>query len=276
MKRKGFIKDKIKMPKFIFKNRQLLEEKQATISIHERGFLFGDGIFETCKIIDGKIFDFAAHQARIIKALEVLKFSAEISDLEKRSYQLIKKNSLKNGILRISISRGIGSAGYLPTYDSQALIIIETLPERKLPKKISLGISKTKTPKIPFKSMSALPYILTKIEAQGKKLFDLVMISESGFVAETSSANIFWVKNEVIYTPHESCDIVLGTIRHRILEMTSFKIKKVKASVTTLKNADEIFLTNSSFLILSVDEFLNKKLRKEFTKKMRQSLLSLS
>lgn len=272
------------MPKFIFKNHQLLEEKQATISIHERGFLFGDGIFETLKIIDGKIFDFNRHEARIIKALKLLKFSAEISDLEKKSYQLIKKNSVKNGILRISISRGIGSRGYLPTYESKALIIIETAEERKLPTastgsgqaKICLGISKIRTPQIPFKSMNAMPYILAKIEAEEKKYFDCVMLSKDGFVAETSSANIFWVKNGVIYTPQESCDIVLGCLRERLLEDKSLKIKKVKAKISALKNADEIFLTNSAFLILSVDEFLNKKLRKEFAKKIRQSLLQLS
>ena len=82
------------MPQFIYKNHQLLEEKQALISINERGFLFGDGIFETCKIFDGKIYDFKSHEARIRDGLKALKFSAEISDLEKKSLQLIKKNKI--------------------------------------------------------------------------------------------------------------------------------------------------------------------------------------
>lgn len=250
------------MKKYIIKNHRLLEERQAQISIHERGFLFGDGIFETCKIFNKKIYDFESHQKRIEAALKILKFSADISNLEKKSYKLIKKNNVKNGILRISISRGIGSVGYLPALDTQALIIIETLRERELPQKISLGISKIIAPKIPFKSMNSLGYVMNKIAAAEQKKFDLVMFSEKKFIAETSSANIFWVKNNQIFTPHESCNIVLGCVRKKLLKMSDLKIKEAKATLTTLKNADEIFLTNSSFLLLCVDEFLGKKLIK--------------
>jgi branched-subunit amino acid aminotransferase/4-amino-4-deoxychorismate lyase len=263
------------MKKYLFKNQQLILEKQATISPHERGFLFGDGLFETCKIIDGKIIDFDLHLTRINKALALLKFSAETKNLEKNSYELIKKNSLKNGILRISLSRGIGSKGYLPTYESKALTIIETFFDRELPKKIRLGIAKTSTPGMPFKPMSALPYVLARIEAEEQKTFDVVMLSEKKFVAETSSANIFWVKNSTIYTPDESCGIVLGCVRERLLKMPGIKIKKTKARLAALKNADEIFLTNSAFLVILVDEFLGKKLAKNVGEKISVELRNL-
>jgi branched-subunit amino acid aminotransferase/4-amino-4-deoxychorismate lyase len=257
------------MKKYVFKNQNLVAEEKATISIRERGFLFGDGIFETCKIINGEIFDFHLHEARIHRALKLLKFSAEISDLEKKSYQLIKKNSAENGILRISISRGIGSAGYLPTNESAALVIIETFPARELPKKIRLGIAETRTPGISFKPMSATSYVLAKIEAKEQKSFDAAMLSDKNFIAETSSANIFWVKNGQIYTPHESCGIVLGCVRERLLKIPELKIKKVKAKISALKNADEIFLTNSSYLVILVDEFLGRKLSKNLSKKIK-------
>lgn len=259
------------MDKFIFKNHQLIAEKQATISIHERGFLFGDGLFETLKIFDGKILDYKAHKTRIIKGLKALKISAEISDLEKKSTQLIKKNKIKNGILRISISRGIGSRGYLPTHESKPLIIIETLEERKLPEKISLGISSIQAPKNPgFKSMNALPYVLAKIEAAEKKLFDCVMLTEKKFIAETSSANIFWIKNGKIFTPKKSCGILPGTVREKLIK--KLKVKEVEAKISALKNADEIFLTNSAFGILSVNELAHGKGTKKLQTKLTGKL----
>ena len=258
--------------KYIFKNQQLVEEKQATISIRERGFLFGDGIFETCKISNGKIYDFRSHENRICKGLKTLKIFVEIADLEKRSQHLIKKNQVKNGILRISISRGIGSAGYLPTHESGPLVIIETLVERKLPEKICLGVSKIIAPKTAFKSMNALPYVLNKIAAQESNFFDCVMLSEKKFIAETSSANIFWVKNGKIFTPSESCEILPGTIRRKLLKISPFKIFAVEAKISVLKNADEIFLTNSSFLILPVDEFIGRKMQKNFGKEFLKLL----
>ena len=323
------------MKKFIFKNHQLLEEKQAQVSINERAFLFGDGIFETCKIFNGKIYDFKSHEARIIKGLKTLKFSAEINDLEKRSQKLIKKNNVKNGILRISISRGIGSFGYLPAEDSQSLIIIQTLEERNLPTKISLGISTIKKPSknslpIDCKTMQALPSILTKIEAKEKNLFDCVMLSQENFISETSSANIFWVRtssksrcdevdSEVcenrsgdvskhtlseeakanfskrpsqlddfeqvlgkgkIYTTSKACDILPGTVRQKLLKISPIKIFEVKAELSDLKNAEEIFLTNSSSLVIAVDELvffekgkkIIKKLQKNFGNKFQKLL----
>ena len=255
--------------KYIYQNHRLIDEKQAKISIHERGFLFGDGFFETCKIINGEIFNFKAHERRINKALKYLKFSAKINDLEEKSLKLIKENKINNGILRISISRGIGSKGYLPTYESESLVIIETLETRKLPTNIKLGISKIKTPEIPFKSMNSIPYILAKIEAKKQSCFDVVMFSKQGFVAETSSANIFWVKNGKIYTPHESCGLVLGTIREKLLKIKDLKIKKTKAKISTLKNAEEIFLTNASNLVISVDQFDKRKLQKTYAKTIK-------
>ena len=261
------------MKKFIFKNQQQVEETQAQVSINERGFLFGDGIFETCKIFNGKIYDFKAHQNRAINGLATLKISADISNLEKNSLQLIKKNQVKNGILRFSISRGIGSLGYLPTNESEALVIIQTLEERAFPKKISLGISSQVAPKnLGFKSMNAMPYVLTKIEAKEQNLFDCVMLCTKKFISETSSANIFWVKNGEIFTSSKACDILAGVIRAKLLKISPIKIQEVEMKISALKNADEIFLTNSSFLLLGVDEFLGKKLQKNLSNHLLKAL----
>lgn len=247
---------------FIVKNQKFIEEKQAQISINERGFLFGDGIFESLTIYNFKIYDFKNHLQRIKRALEIMRFSADLADLEKKSLQLVKKNNVKNGILRISISRGEGSIGYLPEDNLKALTIIQTLTSRKLPQNISLGVSKIQAPKIAFKSMNSIPYILNKLDAGKQGFFDLVMLNEDQTIAETSSANIFWVKKNKIYTSDESCNIVHGCIRKKILENKELVISQVRKKVSELETADEIFLTNSSFLVLPVDYFLGRKLQK--------------
>ncbi len=270
------------MQKFVLINKEFVTENNATISIQQRACLFGDGIFETCRVENSKIYNFIAHKNRIKAGLQALKFKVEIDELENNCYQLIKKNKLRNGILRIAISRGIGSLGYLPTYKSESLIIIETMPQRQIfAEKIILGVGKNKKPPrnslpIGCKTMQSLCYTLNKIEAQEKGLFDCVMLSQKNFISETSSANIFWVKNDQIYTPAESCDILLGTIREKLLKNKSLKIKKLSAKISMLKNADEVFLTNTSFLILPVDELkVGKnviKFRKDIGEKVLQFL----
>jgi branched-chain amino acid aminotransferase len=258
---------------YILINQKIISEKEAKISVHERGFLFGDGIFETCKIYFGKIYNFKAHEQRIKNGLGALKIKAEINNIEKLSLKLVKKNKINHGILRISISRGIGSLGYLPTYKSKSLIVISTskLPKRKK-EKIIIGIGSlikpsNKSSSDNCKTKQSLTYVLNKIEAQEKGFFDNVILSDHKVICETSAANIFWIKDKKIYTPSAECSCVLGTMRKKLLEISPIKIIETKKKIEALQNADEIFLTNATSLITAVDEFVffdgkNKKIKK--------------
>jgi len=258
--------------KYIYKNQQLLLESNAKISINERGFLFGDGIFESAKIYNSKIYDFSNHLKRLKLGLSNLKITADISDIEEKSYKLIKKNLIQNGTLRISISRGIGSNGYLPKEKIKPLIIIQTKPASQKPKNFKLGISSYKIPKTNFgKTSNSLIYVLSKIESQKNNVFDSVMLSEEGdFIAECASANIFWVKNNKIYTPSKSLGIVKGTKREKIIKLSPLKIEEKLAKLSELKKADEIFLTNANLLLQPISSFNNKVLKKDIGLKLKK------
>ena len=252
---------KNKNNKFIYKNEQILNHHEALISIDERGFLFGDGLFETCRFIDKKIINFEAHLARIKIGLVNLKLNANIQNIETKCYNLIKKNNLQDGIIRISISRGIGSKGYLPTNETPNLVIIQAKELPNPPQNVDLIICDINPPPFKFKSANALQYILAKIFAHENNFFDAIMLDEKGYICETSSANIFWIKDQIIYTPNDNCNMVRGTIRRALLELKDLKIKCGKYKISALKDADEVFITNSTYLILSIDKiaFRNKK-----------------
>lgn len=265
---------------YILINQKFVQEHQALISIKQRAARYGDGIFETCKIIDNIIYDYHAHEARIKNGLKVLQIPANINNLKNQSYQLIKKNKIVNGILRISISRGEGSMGYLPAPKIEPLLIIETISEKKVQsKKITIGISKIKTLRRArnlqkSKTMQALNYVLAKIDAHKAGHFDDVMLNQENYISECSSSNIFWIKNNKLYTPSLDCDALAGTIRQKIIDKFSLKTNLVKAKINSLKNADEVFLTNSNILILPVDELVFgkeiKKYKKDLTKTVQE------
>lgn len=249
------------MSNFALINQKFVDESQAVISIKERACRFGDGIFETCKIVDGQIYDFENHIKRIKRGLNALQIDFVLTDLKKNSYDLIKKNKLENGILRISISRGIGSMGYLPVDNIKPLLIIETIKAHYPKKEIIIGVSKIKAPRRSrilqkCKTMQGLNYVLTKINAKKQGHFDDIMLSEDGYISECSSTNIFFVKGKKIYTPAASCDLLCGLVRQKIIDKYPQKINLVKARLATLLNADEIFLTNSNFLVLPVDKLV--------------------
>ncbi len=242
------------MSNFIFVNSQLVNPSDCLISIDQRGFLYGDGVFETCKIHAKKIINFDAHLDRLSHALSHLKLSSDLKIIENNSQILIHKNQFDEGILRISISRGIGSRGYLPTNGSQELSIIETKNTFALPAEIKLGISYRNTPGFFFKSHSALSYVLTKIDANENGYFDNIMIDQMGNICETSCANIFWIKNDQIFTAHENTGIVQGCVRKKILAQNQLNIIKTYGSLTDIINSDEVFLTNSNSLLICVDK----------------------
>ncbi|MES2677259.1 MAG: aminotransferase class IV [Pseudomonadota bacterium] len=259
----------------IFINNKIVLAHKATISVQDRGFRFGDGVFETCLIFGGKIYNWQAHQARLKAGLKAIKINFADKNLQQSCLQIIEKNKIQNGYLRINISRGVGSVGYLPQKNIQPTIVIETLPLNPQPKSpIKLCISTLQKPSLKslpvnYKLSQGLNSTLAKLEAVEQNCFDAIILNNKKQICETSSANIFWIKDNILYTPHPDCGCLLGTIREKILELSPIKIKLAKAKITDLLNADEAFITNVAIGVLAVDkiaesEFKNKKYSKIF------------
>lgn len=277
------------MSRYININSKILPAKKALISVQDRGFRFGDGVFETCLIKDGVIYNWQAHKARLIDGLRAIKITLDchpndwLVAMDKMTAELIRKNKIKNGYLRIAVSRGVGSIGYLPIKNITPTLVIETLTLNPKPQSpIKLCISKIQKPSIKslptnYKLAQGLNSTLAKIEAVENNCFDAIILNQKSQICETSSANIFWIKNNILYTPHQDCGCLLGTIRAKILELSPIKIKLVKAKIDHLLNADEAFITNTSLGVLAINkigdwEFKNKKHSKIFTNLLNEDI----
>ena len=271
------------MSHFINLNNKIMPKQKALISVQDRGFRFGDGVFETCLINDGIIYNFEAHLKRLNDGLMAIKIKFYSTNLLQSCYQLIKKNNIQNGYLRIAVSRGVGSIGYLPIKNIIPTLVIETLPKSpKSSSPIKLLISSIEKPSIKslpinYKLMQGLNSTLAKIEAVENSCFDALILNHKQQICETSSANIFWIKDDVLYTPHPDCGCLQGTIREKIITLSPIKIRLIKAKLDNLLNADEIFITNVAIGVLMVDkianqEFLNKKYSRIFANLLNQDI----
>ncbi|MFM7557124.1 MAG: aminotransferase class IV [Alphaproteobacteria bacterium] len=249
-----------KKNEYIFINNEIVAEDFAKISFEERGFLYGDGLFETIKYSKLQLYNFTEHLKRLKSGLKYLKIDFDCVNLKEKCLKLIAKNCLDGGMIRISISRGIGSIGYLPT-NNLPLLIIQTKELPKIPNIINLIVSDYQPANFKFKSSNSINYVLAKIFATENNYYDSILLSQKKFIAETSSANIFWIKNNVIFTPNEDCGIVLGIIREKILKQKTLKVKCGRYQINSLINADEVFISNASIGIQAVDKiaFRNKK-----------------
>jgi len=245
---------------FAWINNKFIESEFAQISIHDRSFRFGDGVFETIYIYNRKLYLWKDHFARLEKSLEVLEIDYNLSSLLDTSLKLIEKNEIVNGFLRITITRGKGSRGYLPIIEKGPNIIIETLPEKENSESIELGVSNIR--KIPLeclpaiKSCNGLNSTLTRMEAEKIGFQDLIQLSVDDFICETSSANIFWIKNKKFYTPSLELPVLPGIMRKKIIG--DQQVKEGKFKLENILAADEVFLTNINYKIMPVTKILDK------------------
>lgn len=264
-------------------NGKIVSSKNAAISVQDRGFRFGDGLFETCLIKNGLIYNFYAHFARLEAGLKAIKIELDCRVIKESCKKLIQKNKIKDGILRIAISRGVGSFGYLPAKDIKPTIIIETLKKPETPKSpIKLMVSSYEKPSlrslpVNYKLANSLNSVLAKIEAVEKNCFDAILLNEKKQISETSSSNIFWIKDNVLHTPDLSCGCLAGTIREKIIKLSPIKIKLTKAKIEDLLEADEAFISNVAIGVLAIDvigkkKFVSKKYSKIFSNLLNQDI----
>jgi aminodeoxychorismate lyase len=249
-------------PHFVLLNNNFIDSKTATINIDNRGFLFGDGLFETCRFHQQRIINFDLHWDRLKMGANYLKISLPSKNILKKSAEnLIIKNQTLDGLVKIHISRNTQSNGYLPVDLTKNDILIQTKNFPPRPQDDNLIICDYNPPIYNFKTLNSIPYILAKIFAHENNAIDSIMLDSEQNICETSSANIFWIKNNKIFTPNLDCSIINGTIRQSILAIKDLNISEGKYQISHLENADEVFITNCNLLIfpISTIAFRNKK-----------------
>jgi branched-subunit amino acid aminotransferase/4-amino-4-deoxychorismate lyase len=229
---------------------QFVEASQASISIDERGFRFGDGIFETIKIIDSQLQYLDLHLARLQRGLADIKIKYDVKDLGSLTEELIKKNNIQAAFLRISVSRGIGSYGYLPADGCEPLLIMQIIPEKeKTTGAKELMISSYKifsanSHLTSSKSMQGLTYGLVAMEAKQRGFYDAIILNEKDDICETSAANIFWKKGNKYYTPDLESGCVAGIWREVFIKENPGKVITGNFKISELDAVDELFLSN--------------------------------
>lgn len=246
-------KKKPQMSRYIYLNGQFLPAEEALIPVADRGFRFGDGVFETIRVRGGVPYQLEWHLERLQKGLSAIKITCNLQPAT--CNQLIQKNNLREGFLRIAISRGVGSVGYLPMPDITPTIVIETLPLGNVPESANLYVSQYK--KMPLTSLpvnyklaQGMNSTLARMEAQEQGCFEALQLNSDEMLCEASSGNLFWVKGDIIYTPSLATGCLDGSTCAVLMRL--MKIEEILAPLDILEAADEVFITNCAWGVLPV------------------------
>ncbi len=240
-------------------NGKFFDEDQALISVKDRGFRFGDGIFDTIKVINSKPVFFPLHMERIIEGLDSIRIDLSTKNIEQQIYQTIKTNNLKNGYVRISITRGEGSRGYMPTDEVRPNFVIETMKDRRITQTDgSLYVSQYQKPSLKSlpvnsKLMQGLNSTLAKMEANDTGCFDAILLNHNMQICECSSSNIFWFdQHDNLRTPSRDSGCLNGVTRKIIIE--NFETHEGFYGINSLKTANEVFITNTVIGVFPIYE----------------------
>ncbi|WP_270973479.1 D-amino acid aminotransferase [Campylobacter helveticus] len=267
---------------FVFLNGEFLPKDEAKISVFDRGFIFGDGIYEVVPVIFGKMVDKEEFWQRFTRSLEAIKlnFPYEKEEFEAILNELTAKNLLKEGGIYMQVTRGVASREFSFVKNLKPTIMAFVFECNVLKNEFEEGVSVISVPDLRWKrrdikSISLLAQCYAKEQAVLAGAFEAFMI-ENGKVNEASSASAFIIKNKTLVTKPFSNAILPGIRRQNILKFAGelgLKIEQRAFSMQEVYEADEVFISAATLLLLSVvkadDKLINGGKVGEFVPKLR-------
>jgi branched-chain amino acid aminotransferase len=250
----------------IWINGRLVQEKGAKVSVFDRGFMYGDGAFETMRAYAGKVFKLERHLARLYASLRSLGIKSPYSKdrLKDIVYKCLAVNGLKGAYIKLTVTRGEGRFGiyYKDVFRPNAVVVAKKFgeyPETMHSKGISAAIVSLRQNEYShvswIKSLNFLAFILARLEAKRLGSDEAIMLNTKGYVTEAATSNIFLVKKGALITPSVDSGCLPGITRGVIIEIArrlKIPVREARIPPAELTRADEIFLTNSLVEVLPV------------------------
>ena len=259
---------------FAFLNGKIVPETQAVVSVFDRGFLYGDGLFETLHVVHGEPFRWTDHITRLQRGADFLKITLPYTPDQLREFsgQLMAKNKLPDALLRLTVSRGDGARGYSPKNAGPPTCVMTLHPAPEIdpqnpPRwklitpqiRLPLGDSLTQ-----FKTANKLWQVLARAEADAVGADEALLLNTAGHVAEATSANVFWVENDMVCTPPLAAGILPGVTRVVVLELCArlgVSVMEKTGLPEELLRAEGVFLTMTSLGVVPVAKLDGHELR---------------
>jgi branched-chain amino acid aminotransferase len=254
---------------WIYLNDRFVKESEATVSVFDHGFLYGDGVYETIRSYGEKIFMRDQHLARLHRSAEAIGLAIPKRDWPSLLHESMTRNEVGNdqtdAYIRITVSRGTGDIGLDPALCPNPTIVIITKPLKSPPPEryregVSLIVAKTRRnlasaldPQI--KATNFLNNIQAKREAIAAGAFDSVLLNWESHVTECTVSNVFFIRAGRLCTPALTCGILDGITRRVILTLAQeehIPIDEGRFGVEALQRAEECFLSNTTMEVMPV------------------------
>ncbi len=254
---------------------EIVPAENATVSVRDRGFMYGDAAFETLRAYGGESFAWDAHEARLRNTCDLLGFADAVpDDLRGRVRATLDANDLDDAYVRLSVTRGIqpGKLTPDPDVDPTVVVIVTELPrggaEGTTPWDDPAVVQTVKTRRTPDAASPAAAkthnYLngvrarleLRRAETDAFRADEALLRTFDDAISEGATSNVCFVDGGVLKTPSEDCDILPGVTRDVVLDLAreeEFPVEPGHYGVADLRDADEAFLTNTTWEIRPIE-----------------------
>ncbi|MBM3902756.1 MAG: branched-chain-amino-acid transaminase [Verrucomicrobia bacterium] len=251
----------------VYIDGEFFDEANAKVSVFDHGLLYGDGVFEGIRMYHNRIFKLREHIERLFWSAKAILLDIPMTPekLMAATVETCRRNNLREGYIRLLVTRGKGTLGLDPRRCPKASVIIIAATIQLYPEKYyaeGLTIVTVPTTRMlansvnpAIKSLNYLNNILARIEANNAGVEEAIMLNAEGFVAECTGDNIFIVQKGRLYTPPLSAGALYGITRNTVLDCArDLGIQASEPNMTRydLYIADEMFLTGTAAEIVPV------------------------
>jgi branched-chain amino acid aminotransferase len=253
--------------RLVYIDGRLYPASEAKVSVYDHGLLYGDGVFEGVRVYDGLVFKLREHIDRLYDSAKVIKLDIPMSkeELVEAVVRVLKANGLRDGYVRIVVTRGVGDLGLDPRKCPRPTVIIiadaiQIYSDEARRRGLTAIISSVRRDAVDAtsheaKTLNYLNSILAKIEANEAGVDEAIMLDHRGFVSEGTGDNVFMVKGGVIYTPPRTAGILPGITRSCVIQLCrELGIPVVERDITVVElyTADEVFVTGTAAEVMPV------------------------
>ncbi|MBO6730957.1 MAG: aminotransferase class IV [Maricaulis sp.] len=221
----------------------------------DRGFLLGDGLFETLACVEGRVRRLDLHLARLTRSCRAFGLSLEAFDLGAALPLLTQSAGTDRLALRLSMSVGEGARGLLRPDPVTPVILLDASPLTPAPERVSLGLvdirREASSMTTQHKTLSYVDNVMARQAARAQG-FDMgLMLDARGRVSCADCASLIWSAGGQLKTPSLACAALPGTSRAHLLD--TFEIEEVTADLSELERADAVFITNALMGVVPVE-----------------------
>lgn len=251
-------------------NETLVLRPEAKVDIEDRGYQFGDGIYEVIRVYDGRPFLLTEHLERLKRSADEISLSLPLSlgELEQKLVHLVEQTACHSGIIYLQLTRGVAPRNHgFPSADTKAQLVAYTKPlERPLSQQEAgitcVLVNDIRWLRCDIKSINLLPNVLAKEEALKQGAYEAIQ-HRDGVITEGSASNVFMIKDNKIYTHPANHFILNGITRQFVLKLCSqLKLSVIEQTfdVNRLLAADEVFITSTTSEIIPVIQVDNQRI----------------